>query len=140
MSVTEVQVTLPAPPTGMALVTALHEYNPLNGHYEPLVKLQTLNDEIAATVAGALLMTVPATVNRRDVYIIVLSNTGATGDSVTIADAAGTNTITIYVPGYQTIAIVSIPAAPIISFGPGNVNATSLATATVRVFVSSNDK
>lgn len=138
MSVTEVQVPLMDRPTGMAVVIAEHYYNPLNGFYEPLLQTAPDSHTITATVAGALLTTVPATVNSRYVYILVLSNTGAAGGTITITDTAGA-IMTIYVPAYGTIAIVSTPSAPIFQLAVGAVTVTS-SIETIEVFISHFDK
>lgn len=138
MSIQEVQGPLMNRPTGMAVVIAEHEYNPLNGFYEPLLHAAPDSATVLAIVAGATLTTVPATVNARYAYILVLSNTGAVGGTVTITDQAGA-IMTMFVPANGTIAIVSTPSAPIFQMAVGAVNVTSTIAA-IQVFVSYFDK
>jgi len=111
MSVQETQVPLPAPPTGVALVIAEHEYNPENGHYEPSIRGLPLNvNAVAPAVAGAFL----AVAANAPVwfYHFVFANTLGAVETITLTEPGG-NTYIVTVPANTTVTLVSNPDAPL---------------------------
>jgi len=115
MSIQESQAGLPAPPTGVALVIAEHEYNPENGHYEPPLRAQPLNAWIASgtLAAPAILLALAAGV-RVWVYHIVLANTSGGNETCVITGPeAVPNTYTVEVPQNTTVIVTSTPDAPV---------------------------
>jgi len=111
MSVQETQVPLPAPPTGVALVIAEHEYNPENGHYEPSIRGVPLNvNAVAPAVAGAFL----AVAANAPVwfYHFVFANTLGAVETITLTEPGG-NTYIVTVPANTTVTLVSNPDAPL---------------------------
>jgi hypothetical protein len=120
MSVNESQVPLPAPPTGVALITAQHEYNPENGHYEPSIRGVPLNvNAVAPAVAAAFLAVAANTAVW--FYHFVFANTGGAVETITLTEPGG-NTYIVEVPANNTITIVSNPNAPLfVSRTAGNI-------------------
>lgn len=120
MAVVEAQVPLPAPPTGIAIVFARHEYNPENGHYEPAIRGLPLNVNAVAPLApGAFL----AVVANAPVwfYAFVFANTGGAVETITLTEPGG-NTYIVEVPANQTVTITSTPSAPLfVSRTAGNI-------------------
>ena len=120
MSVQETQVPLPAPPTGVALVIAEHEYNPENGHYEPSIRGVPLNvNAVAPAVAGAFL----AVAANAPVwfYHFVFANTLGAVETITLTEPGG-NTYIVTVPANTTVTLVSNPDAPLfMSRTAGNI-------------------
>ena len=111
MSIQEAQVPLPAPPTGVALIIAEHEYNPENGHYEPSIRGVPLNvNAVAPAVAGAFL----AVVANAPVlfYHFVFANPIAAVETITLTEPGG-NTYIVEVPANNTVTLVSTPDAPL---------------------------
>ena len=111
MSVTEVQVPLPPPPTGVALVTAEHVYNPESGHYEPSIRGVPLNVNLLAPLAAAAFLVVVANAPVW-FYHFVFANTGGAVETVTLAEFGG-NTYIVEVPANQTVVLISTPDAPL---------------------------
>ena len=131
MSIQESQVPLPAPPTGVALVIAEHEYNPENGHYEPSIRGVPLNVNLLSPLAAAAFLAVAAN-TAVWFYHFVFANTGGAAVTVTLAEPGG-NTYIVEVPANQTVQMISNPDAPLfVSRVAGNI--TLLGTiATVQV-------
>ena len=113
MSIQESQVPLPAPPTGVAIVIAEHEYNPENGHYEPSIRGLPLNANIASGTLAAptTLLTVVANAPVW-IYALVLANINAAVQNCVITEIGG-NTYTIEIPANSTYFVTSNPDAPI---------------------------
>lgn len=114
MSVTEVQVPLPDPPTGIALVLTEHVYNPENGHYEPPLRARPQN---ASIPSGTLVAPNPllAVVAGTPIWIyhIVLANVSGAAETCVLAETGGGNTYTVEVPANQTVIVTSTPDAPL---------------------------
>ena len=120
MAVVETQVPLPAPPTGVALVIAEHEYNPENGHYEPPIRGLPLNVNLAAPAVAAAFLAVVANAPVW-FYHFVFANPIAAVETITLVEPGG-NTYIVEVPANQTITIVSTPSAPLfVSRTAGNI-------------------
>lgn len=126
MSVEDVQIPLPDPPTGVALVTTEHVYNPESGHYEPPLRTRPLNASIPSgtLAAPAALLAVVAGVPVW-IYHIVLANTSAAAETCVITEPGG-NTYTVEVPpntvDHPTLVITSTPDAPLfVSRTAGNI-------------------
>lgn len=120
MSVQEAQVPLPAPPTGVSLVIAEHEYNPENGHYEPPIRGLPLNVNLLAPLAAAAFLAVVAGAPVW-FYHFVFANTGAAVETVTLTEPGG-NTYIVEVPANQTVNMISTPSAPLfVSRTAGNI-------------------
>lgn len=134
MSVTEIQIPLPDPPTGVALVITEHEYNPESGHYEPPLRDRPLTASATVTVppaAAALLLTVGAGAPVW-IYHLVLANEGG-NERVTITETGG-NTYIVDVPLNDTVVIVSTPQAPIfVSRVAGPITVVGNAGGNIRV-------
>ena len=120
MSIQEAQVPLPAPPTGVAIVTAQHEYNPENGHYEPSIRGLPLNVNAVAPLAAAAFLVVVANAPVW-FYHFVFANTGGAAETITLTEAGG-NTYIVEVPANNTVQMISTPDAPLfVSRTAGNI-------------------
>lgn len=128
MSVTEVQVPLPPPPTGVALVIAEHEYNPESGHYEPPLRDVPRNANVVAAVApGGQLIAGVTPAAPVWIYHLVFANAGA-AEIVTLTRPDDGITYVVAVPANLTTVIVSTPQAPLfVSRGTGNIMAVGAA-------------
>lgn len=106
MSVTESQAPLPTPPKGMDITIAHHWFNPENKHYEPKVLAHPLNANLVVpAVAGNLIAGITAA-NPVWLYLIILANTGALIETVTLTEPGG-NTLILHVPGNTTLVVQS---------------------------------
>lgn len=134
MSVTEVQTGLPTPPTGIAIVTTEHEYNPHKGFYEPSLKNIPVSASVVATAVGANLIAGLLATGPVWIYAMVFANGGAAVTTCTLTEPGG-RTYVVRIPANDSIVIVSNPYAPLfISTAAGNLTATdALATTTVTV-------
>ena len=120
MSVQEVQVPLPAPPTGVSAITARHEYNPENGHYEPSIRGLPLNVNLVAPALAAAFLAVVANAPVW-FYHFVFANTGGAAETITLAEPGG-NTYIVEVPANTTTTLISNPNAPLfVSRTAGNI-------------------
>ncbi len=107
------QVPLPDPPTGAALITAEHDYNPESGHYEPPLRARPLNASIASgTLAAPAVLLAVVAGGRVWIYHIVLANTSAAAETCVITEPGG-NTYTVEVPANTTVPLISTPEAPL---------------------------
>jgi hypothetical protein len=114
MSVTETQVDLPDPPTGMAVVIAKHNYNPENGHYEPPLRAPPLNASVISGTLAAPANLVPVVAAGAIwwVYHIVLANTSGANETCVITEPGG-QTYTVEVLANTTVIVTSTPDAPV---------------------------
>ena len=120
MSIQESQVPLPAPPTGVALIIAEHEYNPENGQYEPSIRGLPLNVNLIAPLAAAAFLAVVANAPVW-FYHFVFANTGGAVETITLAEPGG-NTYIVEVPANNTVQMISNPDAPLfVSRTAGNI-------------------
>jgi len=120
MSIQETQVPLPAPPTGVALVIAEHEYNPENGHYEPSIRGLPLNVNLQAPAVAAAFLAVVANAPVW-FYHFVFANTIAAVETITLTEPGG-NTYIVEVPANTTVTLISNPDAPLfMSRTAGNI-------------------
>jgi len=106
------QETLPAPPTGVALVTAEHEYNPENGHYEPSIRDIPRTADLQAPLAVAVFG--PPIVANTTIwyYHFVFAETSGAPEMITLTNPAG-DTYIVNLAANQTLVITSTPDAPL---------------------------
>ena len=113
MSIQESQVPLPAPPTGVALVIAEHEYNPENGHYEPSIRGLPLNADILSGTLAAPTTLLTMVANAPVwIYALAIANNNAAVQQCVITEFGG-NTYIVDIPASSTYFVVSNPDAPI---------------------------
>ena len=112
MSIQESQVPLPAPPTGVSIVIAEHEYNPENGHYEPSIRAIPLTANLLAPAAVGPFG--PAIVANTTIwyYHFVFANTIGAAETITLTEPGGLTYI-VEVPQNTTLVITSTPDAPL---------------------------
>jgi len=111
MSIQEAQTPLPAPPTGASMITALHEYNPENGHYEPSIRGFPRNVDAVAPLQSTAFLLVVANAPVW-FYHFVFANSTATAEDVALTEPGG-NVYRVTVPADDSITIVSTPSAPL---------------------------
>jgi hypothetical protein len=123
MSVTDEQQTqLPVQPKGAALIIAIHEYNPANGHYEPAVLNPPSNAIGIGTLSGGPIFLTPANINQRWVYGVIASDGGSGGGVFILMDTLGP-TLKF---GPQNVAsggvfsLISTPNAPLFTLPPND--------------------
>ena len=134
MAVNETQVPLPAPPTGVSVIIAEHEYNPENGHYEPSIRGLPLNAAIlsgtlaAPTVLLAVVANAPVWI-----YAWVFANNNAAIQACVVTEPGG-NTYTLEIPADTTYFVTSNPDAPLfMSRTAGNITVGSTLAGAVTV-------
>ena len=129
MSIVEAQTPLPAPPTGMDLVTAEHKFNPHTGFYEPSLKTVPLNAGIAVTNAAQNLIVGLALANPAWIYHMVFANNTAGVITYTLTEPGG-NTYIVVVPANNTVVVVGTVEAPLFrSTAAGNLTVVGSAAA-----------
>lgn len=116
--INEQQGSLPRQPKGVDIVMTDHEFNPANGHYEPVLAVAPANIQNVATSGGSILFTVPATVNQRWVYgVIAIPQSG--DEYVQLSDSLGANKLPIQAASGVTFILMSTPGAPLFTVNGG---------------------
>lgn len=128
----EQQASLPVQPKGVSLVITEHDYNPANGHYEPMLAVPPANAIGVGNLSGGALMLTPPNINARWVYGIIASDGGSGFSAFTLVDSLGPTVKfgPVNVASGGNYTLMSTPDAPIFTLPPndglGIVSATPI--------------